>query len=115
MLKLITNKTQSNSGNINFLNFNLLDFYKQQKFTSQGLKIIVSILFIILLVNFFVFTYYFKESQNTNSIYESNKTELQNAHKTKERISLPKKRIRVSSETYGATPKTTLNSVVWKV
>lgn len=84
ILKLIL--PEYTTGNIQNLNIQLLDNFKQKSFFEKTIKIGIALILGILLINFFVFTYYFDKANQTNETVLLNKSDIQDIAKVKARI-----------------------------
>lgn len=74
------------TGNIPELNGNLLEDFKQKRFFAKVVKAGVGFILGILVVNFFLFTYYFDKAGQTGETIALNKAGIQNMVAIKERI-----------------------------
>lgn len=93
ILRLLLNRTE-NTGNLIAHSNYLLGSYKQQSFFSKGLKIILGILVTILLINFFVFTHYFKLAEESSESLLLSKSSVEDVIKTKENIQVKEQKIK---------------------
>lgn len=84
LLKLIF--PGKNSGTITDLNTLLTEEFKQKTFFEKGIKIGVGFIFIILIINFFLFSYYFDKATVMNEKVSLNKTDIENVKYIKQRI-----------------------------
>lgn len=75
-----------NTGNLTNHSQQLYEDYNQQSFFSKGIKIMIGTLLTILLINFIIFTHYFKLAQETSENLLLSKSSLEEVIKTKQRI-----------------------------
>jgi len=85
ILRLLLNNT-TNTGNLINFSQQLYENHNQQSFFSKGIKIIIGALLTILLINFLIFTHYFKLAQETSESLLLSKSSLEEVIKTKQRI-----------------------------
>jgi Tfp pilus assembly protein PilN len=85
MLRLLLNNS-TNTGNLINYSHQLFENHNQQSFFSKGIKIMVGALLMILLINFLIFTHYFKLAQETSESLLLSKSSLEEVIKTKQRI-----------------------------
>lgn len=74
------------TGNIPELNGNLLEDFKQKTFFAKVVKAGIGFILGVLVVNFFLFTYYFDKAGQTSENIALNKAGIQNMVAIKERI-----------------------------
>lgn len=86
-------KPNTNSGNIIVFNNNLSDEYFQKKFFINFSKIFVFCLLIVLLINFFIFNYFFKAVNNSTLEIETNKNLIENIKIVKLRLRAKEERL----------------------
>lgn len=84
VLKLIF--PSKNTGSIIDLNTLLTEEFKQKTFFEKGIKIGIGFILIILVINFFLFSYYFDKATVINEKVSLNKTGIENIKRIKERI-----------------------------
>lgn len=80
---LVPNTT---SGSITEFNTTLFADFKQNSFFRNGIKWAVYSLLAMLLINFFLFNYYFKKANETSTTIVANKSLIEEIKSTKERI-----------------------------
>lgn len=85
VIQYFVNK-KSTSGNVSNLNSNLEDHYFQKQFFRKGIQLGVCFLLTTLLINFFIFTNYYKKVQENDQILIQNSSSKKAFSKTKERI-----------------------------
>jgi len=85
ILRLLLNVTV-NTGNVIDHSSSLNENYNQRSFFSNGLKIALGIILTVLLINFFVFTHYFKLAEETTESLLLSKSSLEEVIKTKQSI-----------------------------
>lgn len=84
VLKLIF--PSKNTGTIIDLNTLLTEDFKQKTFFEKGIKIGIGFILIVLVINFFLFSYYFDKATVINEKVSLNKTGIENIKRIKERI-----------------------------
>jgi type II secretory pathway pseudopilin PulG len=85
ILRLLLKDTP-NTGNLINYSQQLYEDYNQRCFFSKGIKIMIGTLLTILLINFLIFTHYFKLAQETSESLLLSKSSLEEVIKTKQRI-----------------------------
>ncbi|SHH28119.1 general secretion pathway protein [Flavobacterium defluvii] len=85
ILRLILNNTL-NTGSIIAYSDELYDNYNQKTFFNKGIKIMVGVVLGILLLNFMIFTHYYKLAQESSEILLVNKSSIEDVGKIKQRI-----------------------------
>ncbi|WP_281336241.1 general secretion pathway protein [Flavobacterium eburneipallidum] len=85
ILRLLLNGT-ANTGNLINYSQQLHEKYNQKSFFSKGIKLMIGILLTILLVNFLLFSHYFKLAAETSENLLLSKYSFEEVIKTKQRI-----------------------------
>lgn len=85
ILRLLLNRNAT-SGNLNNYSNQLYENYNQRSFFSKGIKIMIGALLAILLINFLIFTHYFKLAQETTENLMLSKFSVEEVMETKKRI-----------------------------
>ncbi|WP_281336000.1 general secretion pathway protein [Flavobacterium eburneipallidum] len=85
ILRLLLNGTK-NTGNLINYSHQLYEKYNQKSFFSKGIKLMIGILLTILLVNFLLFSHYFKLAAETSENLLLSKYSFEEVIKTKQRI-----------------------------
>ncbi len=85
ILRLLFNST-TNTGNLINYSGQLYENYNQQSFFLKGIKITIGALLAILVINFFIFTHYFKLAQEASENLILGKFSVEEILKTKKRI-----------------------------
>lgn len=82
-----------NKGSIGKLNSNLYDTFYQHSFFNKVLKTLVYVLLIILIINFFAFSYYFKKANDTATSLSANKDAIEKIKAIKERLKIKDEKV----------------------
>lgn len=93
ILRLIMNATL-NTGSIISYSEELYDRYNQKVFFSKGLKIMIGILLAILLLNFILFSHYYKLAQETSETLLVNQSSIEDVSKIKQRILVKEEKVK---------------------
>ncbi|MFV5701709.1 PilN domain-containing protein [Flavobacterium sp. XS2P12] len=93
ILRLLLNGT-ANTGNLITYSQELHENYNQRSFFSKGLKIMVGVVLTILLINFFIFTHYFKLAEETSENLLLSKSSLEEVNRTKQRIQSKEQKVK---------------------
>ncbi|MDI1307434.1 MAG: general secretion pathway protein [bacterium] len=93
ILSLLLNGT-TDTGNLITYSQELHENYNQRSFFSKGLKVMVGLVLTILLVNFFIFTHYFKLAQETSENLLLSKSSLEEVNRTKQRIQSKEQKVK---------------------
>lgn len=83
----------SNSGNSIDYSIDLYDNYKQDCLFSKGLKMMIGFVLVVLIINFFFFTHYYKLSQDTSESLVVHKSSIEVITKIKGNIILKEKKL----------------------
>ncbi len=92
MLRLL--KDTTNTGSLISYSQQLHEDHKQRSFFSKGIKIMIGTLLTILLINFLIFTHYFKLAQETSENLLLSKSSLEEVIKTKQRIQAKEQKVK---------------------
>ncbi|KFF02615.1 RNA polymerase beta'' subunit family protein [Flavobacterium reichenbachii] len=93
VLRLILNKTRNTGSILSFSNL-LYDDYNQKMFFNKGIKIMVSVLLGILLLNFVFFSHYYKLAQESSETLLVNKSSVKDLNKIKQRIIVKEEKVK---------------------
>lgn len=93
ILRLLLNGT-ADTGNLIMYSQELHENYNQRSFFSKGLKVMVGVVLTILLINFFIFTHYFKLAQETSENLLLSKSSLEEVNRTKQRIQSKEQKVK---------------------
>ncbi|MCC9070885.1 general secretion pathway protein [Flavobacterium sp. F-65] len=93
LLRLITQSTQNTGSIINYSTM-LYDEFNQKAFFTKGLKIMVGVILTILLLNFFVFSHYYKKAEKTSEIVLVNQSSLESVNTIKQRIVIKEQKVK---------------------
>lgn len=93
ILRLLLNGT-INTGNLINYSYQLYENHNQRSFFSKGLKVIIGVLLSILLINFLLFTHYFKLAEETSESLLLSKSSLEQGIKTKQRIQAKEQKVK---------------------
>lgn len=83
----------SNTGNSINYSIELYDNYKQGTFFSKGLKMMIGFILVVLVVNFFFFTHYYKLSHETSESLVVHKSSIESIAKIKQNILLKEEKL----------------------
>lgn len=103
--------SKSTTGNILIRNGQLKDGFLQNRFFSKGLKMGLGLLLLILLVNFFAFTHYFKKSEEISEAIQVNKSSMENIAQAKARIKIKEERLELVSDISASRATVILNDI----
>jgi len=93
ILRLLLKNT-TNTGNLMNYSHQLYENHNQRSFFSKGIKIMIGALLTILLINFLIFTHYFKLAQETSESLLLSKSSLEEVIKTKQRIQAKEQKVK---------------------
>lgn len=93
ILNLITKNTQS-TGTIIAFNRSLLETFKQNRIFNTGTKTGIGFILALLLINFFVFSYYYKNVENLSTTLNTDKVTTEKIEKAKENISKKEQQVK---------------------
>ena len=93
ILRLLLNGT-INTGNLINYSYQLYENHNQRSFFSKGLKVMIGVLLSILLINFLLFTHYFKLDEETSESLLLSKSSLEQGIKTKQRIQAKEQKVK---------------------
>lgn len=93
ILRLLLKNT-TNTGNLINYSHQLYENHNQRSFFSKGIKIMIGVLLAILLINFLIFTHYFKLAQETSESLLLSKSSLEEVVKTKQRIQAKEQKVK---------------------
>jgi hypothetical protein len=93
ILRLLLNTTVNTGNCINYSQ-ELYENYNQQSFFSKGIKLMISVLLTILLINFFTFTHYYTLAQETSESLLLSKSSLEDVSKTKQRVQSKEQKVK---------------------
>ncbi len=105
-------KSKATSGNNIDYNATLFENFRQQSFFKKGIKWMVYGLLLILLLNFFIFNYYFKKSSEINQNDLSNKTLIEKLRSAKERVKSKEAKLINSNNTFDSKSSFLINELV---
>lgn len=114
ILRLLLEST-SNTGNIINYSHELYEDYKQHIFFSKGIKIMMSTLLTILLINFFVFSHYYTLAQQTTENLILNKSTLEDVVKTKKRVQLKEQKVKTIISTTSSQSSIIINEITKRI
>jgi len=86
--------TPFTSGTIQDYNRVVYDDYNQKTFFSKGFKVIIGVLLVLLLANFFIFNHYYKKEQEISESLELSKSSLETITKAKDRIRIKEQKVK---------------------
>jgi hypothetical protein len=87
IVRLLLNNSK-NTGNVILHNQILYDTYNQKSFFRKGFKIMIGIVLSILVINFFIFNYYYKNAEETSQSLLISKSSIERINNLKRRIIL---------------------------
>lgn len=114
ILRLLLNGTV-NTGNLTNYNHQLYDNYNQKSFFSKGIKLIIGVLLAILLINFILFSHYFKLAQETSEILSLSKSSLEEVVKTKQRILVKEQKVNNIVATTSSQSSLIINEITKRI
>ncbi len=89
------------SGNINDINNLLYDTYYQNSFFRKGLKVMVITLLTLLLLNFFIFNYYYKKTIQSSLSVMTSKEKIDKVRQVSQRLIAKENKIKAVSNLAG--------------
>lgn len=110
VLKLILPNTTT--GSINDLNLRLTEDFKQRSFFERGIKVSLMFILSLLVINFFLFTYYFDKAGEMNEKVSLNQTGIENIKKIKKRIKDKEQTLKNFSNTSASKSSLLLNELI---
>lgn len=99
------------SGNIREFSAQLSEAYLQRSFFLKGFKVMLGFLLALLLVNFFVFTHYFKKESEISEAIVVGKSSMQMIAKTQERIKIKEGKVKSISALTSSKSSYILNEI----
>jgi len=106
---LLPHKT---AGSIAVLQSKLNENYRQGTFFEKGLKAAIVLLLVLLLGNFFLFTYYFDKATAISETVSLNKTGIENISKIKQRIKDKEQKLESFTNNASSGSSVIINSIV---
>lgn len=110
VLKLILPNTTT--GSINDLNLRLTEDFKQRSLFEKGIKVSLIFILSLLVINFFLFTYYFDKAGEMNEKVSLNQTGIENIKKIKQRIKDKEQTLKNFSNTSASKSSLLLNELI---
>lgn len=93
LLRFITQNTKNTGSIINYSAL-LNDNFNQKTFFSKGVKIIIGIVFTILILNFLVFSHYYRLLEKTSETVLVNQSSIENVNTIKQRIVIKEQKVK---------------------
>lgn len=93
LLRFITQSSQNTGSALNYSAM-LYDHFNQKAFFSKGIKIMVGVVLGILLLNFLVFSHYYKLAEKTSETVLVNQSSLENVSTIKQRIVVKEQKVK---------------------
>lgn len=105
-------KNSSNTGNIIKNNALLLDDFYQKSFFKKTIKSAVFVILGILLINFFIFNYYFKAVNNSTADLTANKNLISDIKSVKSRLKMKEEKLNSSLSINNSKSSFIINELV---
>jgi len=102
----------STTGTVDALATTLKENYNQKTFFDKGLKTGIAVLLILLLANFFLFTYYFDNVTEMDTTLSVSKSEIENIVKIKERIKVNEQKLESFNGNASSKSSLIINTIV---
>lgn len=114
ILRLLFGKT-ANRGNLINYSDQLYEDYNQKSFFSKGIKLMIGVLLTILLINFLVFSHYFKLAEETSENLLLSTSSLEEVVKTKQRILLKEQKVKNVVAMTSSQSSLVINEIMKKI
>lgn len=114
ILRLILGSS-STSGNVLDYNSALFNAFNQKSLFVKGIKVMIGCLLILLLINFFVFNYYYKKTEEVTSELSVNQSSLEEINTAKARIQVKGTKVKEFIDLSSSKSSQIINEIASKV